>query len=205
MIQVGLTGNVASGKSAVASLWADEGVPVVSADELSREAVSPGGPARAELREVFGEEAFCADGSLDRDGMRRLVFEDPEARRRLEGILHPHIDSLRELWLQDQRCQGASIAVSEVPLLFEVGLQAQFDVIVVVDAPEHLREERLVTRRGVSRQEARRILGAQGDPRAKLAGADHVIRNDGTLEELKTTALQVLADLRREAGVEEDS
>ena len=196
MIQVGLTGNVASGKSTVSRLWASAGVPVVSADDLARDAVAPGGPAQAEIRELFGDEAFRKDGSLDRDRMRQLAFRDPEARRRLEGALHPHIRVLRERWLESRRLEGAPLVISEVPLLFEVGIEELFDDVVVVDAPEQVREERLVLERGISREEARRILAAQGDPELKLARADHVIRNGGTLQELEVSALRVLAELR---------
>ncbi len=196
MIQVGLTGNVASGKSTVARIWADAGVPIVSADDLSRRAVAPGGPAIEEIREAFGNEVFTADGSLDRGRMRRLVFEDRASRERLEGILHPHIRALREEWVEDRRNEGAPIVVSEVPLLFEVGLEDQFDVVVVVHAPSSVREARLVADRGISRDEARRVMTAQGDPESKLERADFVIHNTGTVQELEASALAVLADLR---------
>ena len=196
MIQVGLTGNVASGKSTVSFLWASAGVPVVSADDLARDAVAPGGPAQAEIRELFGDEAFRKDGSLDRDRMRQLAFTDSEARSRLEGAVQPHIRVLRERWLESRRLEGASLVISEVPLLFETGIEELFDVVVVVDAPEQVREERLVLERGISREGARRILAAQGDPELKLARADHVIRNGGTLQELEVSALRVLAELR---------
>ena len=196
MIQVGLTGNVASGKSTVARVWSSAGVPIVSADDLARDAVAPGGPAQAEIRKIFGDEAFEKDGSMDRDRMRQLVFKDPEARRQLEGAIHPHIRVLRERWLESRRLEGAPLVISEVPLLFEVGMEDLFDVVVVVDAPEQVREERLVLKRGISREEAKRILAAQGDPELKLAKANHVIRNGGTLEDLEVSALRVLSNLR---------
>ncbi len=205
MIQVGLTGNVASGKSAVARVWAEAGVPVVRADDLARDAVAPGRPARKEIIALFGDRAFKEDGSLDRGRMRDLAFRDPESRKRLEGVLHPHIRALREQWLQDRRLEGAPLVVSEVPLLFEVGMEDLFDVIVVVDAPESVREERLVVDRGIRRSEARRLLAAQGDPKLKLAKADHVIRNEGTLRALEESAVSLLSSLRADAGVEDGS
>jgi len=168
----------------------------VSSDDLARDAVAPGGPAQAEIRKIFGDEAFEKDGSMDRDRMRQFVFKDPEARRQLEGAIHPHIRVLREHWLESRRLEGAPLVVSEVPLLFEVRMEDLFDVVVVVDAPEQVREERLVLERGISKEEAKRIMAAQGDPELKLAKANHVIRNGGTLEDLEASALRVLANLR---------
>ena len=195
MIRVGLTGNIASGKSTVASAWQRAGVPVLSSDELSRKAVAVGGPAEAEVREVFGEQAFQADGELDRDRMRALVFRDPEARKRLESLLHPHIRALRETWLAAKQEEGARLVVNEVPLLFEVGMEEEFDVIVVVDAPEVERVKRLETARRIPSQEAQRILVAQGDAGEKKERADHVILNGGTVEELEASALALLHTL----------
>lgn len=199
MIRVGLTGNVASGKSEVARAWAEAGVPVVSADELAREAVSPGSPGLREVVEAFGAEVLAPDGTLDRAGLRRRVFEDEEARRRLEGILHPRIAQLRKQWLRERAREEASVVVSEIPLLYESGLEGEFDVVVVVHAPREDRRRRLMERRGLSREEADRIMAAQGDPDEKRRRADHVLPNDGTLEELRARAAELLEKLRRTA------
>ena len=197
MIHIGLTGNVASGKSTVGRIWADEGIPVVSADELAREVVAPGGPGHAQIRQLFGDETFRPDGSLNRDRMRELAFRDSGARKQLEEVIHPHIHALRERWLRARRVEGSPLVVSEIPLLFEAKLEGLFDAIVVVDAPQDVRERRLVLKRGISRLEARRMLAAQGDPETKLARAHYVIRNKGTLSDLEASALEVLAQLRR--------
>lgn len=199
-MRVGLTGNVASGKSAVARVWAEAGVPVVSADELAREAVAPGSDGLAEVVEAFGPEVLAGDGSLDRARLAAVVFGDPGARRRLEEILHPRIARLRDRWEAARAREGADLVVSEVPLLFEAGLEDRFDVVVVVHADEATRRRRLVEDRGMAPEEAERVMSAQGDPGEKLARADHVLRNDGTLDELRDAAGRLLERLRGEAG-----
>ncbi len=202
MLSVGLTGNVAAGKSRVASLWAERGVPVVSADELARAVVEPGTSGLDAVREAFGEGVVAADGTLDRGALRRRVFDDDEARRRLEGILHPLIRARREEWIAARRSEGHRLVVSEIPLLFEAGLDAGVDVTVVVDAPEEERLRRMIEDRGLPEEEARRIMAAQMDPAEKRARADLVVDNGGTLEELEARAEAVLAALRARAGVE---
>ncbi len=195
MIRIGLTGNIGSGKSTVAGIWAGAGIPVVSADELAREAVSRGGEVNARLREIFGPEPFHPDGSVDRAAMRRLILGDPLAKRRLEEVLHPRIRALREAWVEEERARGSAAVASEVPLLFEAGLENEFDVVVVVHAPERVRERRLVERRGLPRGEARRMMAQGGDAEAKLERTEHVIMNDGGLDELQAAALDLLRRL----------
>jgi dephospho-CoA kinase len=201
MLHVGLTGNVASGKSAVARVWASRGVPVLDADRLAREAVVPGSPGLAAVRDAFGDAVIAEDGSLDRARMRAIVFRDPVSRKRLERILHPIIERLRRAWAAERRAEGAPIAVSEVPLLFEAGLEGAFDRIVLVDAPEEMRLQRLVDDRGLSPEEARRVMAAQDAAAGKRARADHVIVNDGTLESLEEEALALLERLRAEPSL----
>ena len=199
MISVGLTGNVASGKSEVARTWEKAGVPVVSADDLAREAVAPGSPGLADVVAAFGEGILASDGSLDRARLREIVFRDPAARERLEEILHPRIAERREAWIQERAREGAELVVSEIPLLFEAGLEEAFDVVVVVHASEDARRRRLTRKRGLIPETAERIMAAQGDPEGKLERADHVVRNDSTLEELRARALELLERLRSEA------
>ena len=200
MISVGLTGNVGSGKSTVAALWQAAGVPVVSADELSRRAVLPGSDGLAAVAAAFGREVLAPDGALDRARMRALVFSDAAARDRLEAILHPVIAELRESWVNERRRAGDTLVVSEVPLLFEKGLEREFDFTVLVDAPEQLRLERVVRGRGIDPAEARRIAAAQMDPALKRRAADFVIDNAGTAEALKDAAARVLESLRHRAA-----
>lgn len=200
MLSVGLTGNVASGKSTVADLWRAAGVPVVSADRLARDVVLPGSPGLDEVVDLLGSEVLRDDGTMDRARVRDLVFRDPEARRALEGILHPRIAAHRDAWLREVERAGHAMAVAEVPLLFEAGVAASFDVTVFVDASEEERLRRLVRERGLEPGEARRIMQAQLDPAVKRRLADHVLENDGTLEELRARAMDLLERLRRQAA-----
>jgi dephospho-CoA kinase len=197
MIVVGLTGNVASGKSTVARLWAGAGVPVVSADDLAREVVRPGSEGLARVVEAFGPEILDPAGALDRARMRDRVFRDPEARIRLEAILHPRIAELRDRWITEQRAAGAPLVVLEIPLLFEAGLTGSVDRIVLVDAPPEERIRRMVEDRGLSREEALRIVAAQMPSEEKRRRAHHVIDNEGTQEALEEAAATLLERLRR--------
>jgi dephospho-CoA kinase len=200
MITVALTGNVASGKSRVARIWTEAGVPVLSADQLAREAVKPGSEGLHEVVVAFGPGVLAGDGALDRAALRARVFQDSAARRRLEGILHPRIRELRERWTSLQEMEGRDLVVAEIPLLFETGLDGEFDAIVVVHAPEALRLRRLMEDRNLDEDAARAIMAAQGDSLEKLTRADHVIVNEGTLDDLEDAALRILDDLRRKAA-----
>lgn len=200
MISVALTGNVASGKSAVSAFWAAQGVPVVSADTLAREAVAPGTPGLADVRDAFGDGILSADGTLDRGALRQRVFGDEAARRRLEELLHPRIWALREAWMDARRREGVPLVVAEIPLLFETGREGDFDVVVLVDAPEAVRLARMTELRGLPEEEGRRIMAAQMDAGTKRARADHVLENTGTLAELERAADHLLAELRAQAG-----
>lgn len=197
MIVVGLTGNVASGKSTVARLWAEAGVPVVSADDLAREVVRAGSEGLARVVEAFGPEVLDGDGALDRARMRDRVFRDPGARKRLEAILHPRIAALRDRWIAEQRVAGAPLVVTEIPLLYEAGLTGTVDCIVLVDAPEVVRLHRMVRDRGLPLEEARRIIDAQMPAAEKRRTAHHVIENEGTPEALEEAAAALLERLLR--------
>jgi dephospho-CoA kinase len=200
VLNVALTGNVASGKSAVADRWRTLGVPIVSADDLARQAVEPGAEGLDRIVAVFGGDVLTADGRLDRARMRDIVFDDPAARKRLEEIVHPIVWRLREEWLNECRARGVSVAVSEIPLLFETGREDDFDAVVLVDAPVDVRLERMVRDRDLTRDEARRIVDAQMEAAEKRDRADFVMDNVGTLPDLEVMADRVLAELRARAG-----
>lgn len=200
MLQVGLTGNAASGKSTVARIWSDAGVPVVSADVLARRAVEPGSEGLTEVVREFGPDVLAADGTLDRGRMRARIVRDAGARRRLEAILHPRIAGLREAWIRERAREGAPLVVSEVPLLYEAGLEGEFDLVVFVDAPEAERRRRLVEERAMDPDEADRLMASQGDPAEKRRLAHHILDNDGSLEELASRAGALLAVLRTQAA-----
>lgn len=197
---LGLTGNVASGKSTVAELWRTWGVPVVSADVLARDVVLPGSAGLASVVRTFGEGILASDGSLNRAALRRVVFDDDAARRRLEAIVHPGVRTLRDHWTDARRSWGVDLVAWEIPLLFETGADAEVDRVVFVDAPEAEREARMVQHRGLSVEEARAIMEAQGPPGEKRTRAHHVIDNAGSLHALRTRARQVLEDCAREVG-----
>ena len=198
-VSVGLTGNIAAGKSAVASLWKDVGVPVVSADDLARRVVEPGSPGLSAVVEVFGEDILEADGSLNRGALSSVVFQDEEARHRLEAVIHPRVRVLRDRWMRERMAGHDVICVSEIPLLFEVGLENEFDATVVVDASEKIRLARLRDERGLSPEQAQAIMETQMDPGLKRERATHLLVNEGDVQALEDQALEVLAHLRRGA------
>jgi dephospho-CoA kinase len=198
--QVGLTGSVASGKSTVARTWEGAGVPVVSADVLAREVVAPGSPGLAEVVAELGPDILAPEGGLDRAALRSLVFREPEARRRLEAITHPRIAALRRDWIEARTREGHPLVVSEIPLLFEAGLEDSVDRVVVVDAPLEERIRRMVEERGLDPEEAMAMAEAQMDPAGKRARAHHLLRNEGTLESLESAALDLLGVLREAAS-----
>ena len=196
MLSVAVTGNIASGKSSLLRAWARAGVPVISADDLARAVVEPGTDGLREVVRIFGEEVLEPDGQLDRGRLRDLVFRDEDARRKLESIVHPRIQDLREAWLREQGRRGLELVAAEIPLLFETGYARGVDVTIVVDAPPAVRLERLVRLRGLDAEEAARIMSTQADAAETGAMADHVIPNNGTPADLEQRALELLARLR---------
>jgi dephospho-CoA kinase len=198
-LSVGLTGNIAAGKSTVSAFWKDVGVPVVSADDLARRAVEPGSTGLSAVVDVFGEEIMEADGTLNREALASVVFEDEEARHRLEAIVHARVRVLRDRWMRERFADQDTICVSEIPLLFEVGLEDDFDATVVVDAPEKIRLERLRETRDLSVERATAIMEAQMDAGAKRERATHLLVNEGDIQALEDQAMEVLAHLRRSA------
>jgi dephospho-CoA kinase len=194
MLRVGLTGGIGSGKSEVSRRLAERGAVVVDADVLSREVVAPGTDGLAEVVAAFGEQVRSADGTLDRPALGALVFGDDDARRRLEGIIHPRV---RARAAQLEAAAGAdAVVVHDIPLLVETGQADSFDVVVVVDAPDDVRLDRLVRTRGMTPQEAADRMGAQASREARLAVADHVVPNDADLAALDVAVESLWEDLR---------
>lgn len=186
MLNVALTGNIASGKSTVARLFAEWGATVIDADRIVRSLQQPGTPTLAAIATRFGPEMLHGDGSLDRDRLRAAVFADPDARRDLNAIMHPAVAWERDRLIAAAAAKGARIVVSDIPLLFEVGDPAGFDAIVLVDAPVELRRERLMSNRHLSGEQADAMIAAQMPAESKRTRSTHVIDNDhdpGTLAE----------------------
>lgn len=181
-LRVGLTGGVASGKSAACARLAALGVPIVDADVVAREVVEPGEPALAEVVARFGPAVLGVDGRLDRAALRARVFADPGERRALEGILHPRI---RERMRAQAEAAAGPYVVLAIPLLAESGASyAWLDVVVVIDVPEAVQLQRLVARDRSNASLARAMIAAQAPREHRLALADEVIDNGGTLEDL---------------------
>ncbi len=181
-LRIGLTGGIASGKSTVADMFAELGVPIIDTDVIAREVVQPGQPALDEIRARFGDEVFAADGELDRTAMRKRIFSDEDARLELEAILHPRIGE--ETRRRADTATGP-YQVVVVPLLVGSPLAQFVDRIVVVDCDEELQVQRLLARDTETVEQARRILSAQASRQARLAIADDVISNDAGLDETR--------------------
>ena len=180
-MRVGLTGGIASGKSAVAEAFVRRGVPVIDTDALAREVVEPGQPALAEVAAEFGADLLGADGRLDRRRLRALVFADPARRGRLEAILHP---AIRAALAARVATVTAPYVVIAIPLLVEAGLEDSVERVLVVDCPPALQMTRLAARDGETSEGAAAILAAQATREQRLAAADDVLVNSGTLAAL---------------------
>jgi dephospho-CoA kinase len=193
---VGLTGGIASGKTAVSDLLQQRGAVIIDADLLAREVVEPGTPALAAIVERFGP-TVVVDGALHRPALGKVVFADPEARRDLERIVHPAVRA-RAAELTAAAPDG-SVVVQVIPLLVETGQQGSFDTVVVVDVDPETQLRRLQARNGLSREDAESRLAAQASREERLAAADHVLLNSGGLDELE----RQVDDLWRKISVDE--
>jgi len=183
MLRVGLTGGIASGKSSVSALLARQGAVVIDSDLLAREVVAAGTPGLAEIVDAFGADVLTVDGELDRPAMGKRIFGDAEARRRLESIIHPRV---RAAAAEIERAASAeSVVVHDIPLLVETGQADNFDVVVVVDAPPDVQRGRLRRERGLTASEGDARISAQATRDERLAVADHVVVNDGSLDALQ--------------------
>jgi dephospho-CoA kinase len=198
VLRVGLTGGIGAGKSEVSRRLAAQGAVVIDADAIAREVVEPGTDGLAEVVEAFGPEVLRPDGGLDRPKVGEVVFADPERRGRLNAIIHPLVGA-RMAELEREAGPGA-IVVHDVPLIAEGGRADAYDVVVVVDAPARVQAERLVRSRGMTREQARARMAAQASREQRLAIADIVIDNSGSLAELDRQAGDLWAELRRRAA-----
>ncbi len=185
---VGLTGGIASGKSAAAEMLAKLGANVVDTDVIAREVVAPGQPGLDAIVEEFGRDILDESGGLDRRMMRNTVFSNPESRARLEAILHPLIR--QELWRQVDESDNP-IQVLVIPLLVESGLSDMVDRVLVVDCPRQTQVQRLLSRDGETLEQAERILSAQASREARLAAADDIIDNSGSLAMLAQSVQEI--------------
>jgi dephospho-CoA kinase len=192
-MRVGLTGGVASGKSTVTAILRELGAVVIDADQLARDVVEPGTPGLAAVVREFGDSILTDEGALDRPALGAIVFTNPDARRRLESILHPLIRA-RAAEIEDAAEPGA-LVVHDIPLLVETGQANQFDAVLVVDVPVETQVERLLRERGWSREDAEARVAAQADREERRAAASYVIDNTGTREDLRDRVTEVFAEL----------
>lgn len=184
---IGLTGGIATGKSAATRMLAQRGATTFSADEAARAVLVRNGPALHRIVQEFGPEMLTPLGDLDRARLGRTVFADSEARQKLEQILHPLIRSLLRTQIEAaQRDLGPNaLIIVEIPLLYEGGLETWFDQVIVLTAPESIQIDRLRLRNGLDAAEADRRIAAQWPLKRKVARADHVLVNDGSLSQLE--------------------
>jgi dephospho-CoA kinase len=181
----GLTGNIASGKSTVAAMFRELGIPVLDADRISREVTAPGGRAYDAVVREFGPGIVGVDGAIDRKKLGDIVFADPERRARLEGITHPAIlESMKEALSELARC-GNRLAVVEAALIHESGRKGLFEAVIAVRCDAESQARRLVARDGITEEEAAARLRAQMDAGRKSLASDYVIENSGNLEDTK--------------------
>ena len=200
MLRVGLTGGIGSGKSEVSRRLTDHGAMLIDADVAARQVVVPGSPGLAGIARAFGPDVLRPDGSLNRERLGEIIFGDPALRTRLNDIVHPLV---RQWMLAAERTavQAADppgpVVVHDVPLLAESRGKGGFDLVIVVDVPPELQIERLVSQRGMAPDQARARMAAQASREHRLALADIVIDNSGSLDDLDRRVAEVWADLMR--------
>lgn len=194
---IGVTGGIASGKSAVARAFAAHGVPWVDADDVAREIVEPGEPALAEIAAHFGDQVLDTDGRLDRRRLRTIVFADAAERAWLESVTHPRVRERLLSHLERMRESGAPYHLLVSPLLFESGQYRLVDRSLVIDVPQALQIARTTTRDGVDDAQARAIIAAQMPRDERLARADDVIDNGGDLDALAAQVARLDARYRK--------
>lgn len=199
MLKVGLTGGIGSGKSAVSDELASYGATVIDADAIAREVVEPGTPGLSEVVEEFGDRVLAADGSLDRAALGEIVFADSDRLAALNAIVHPRVGERSGQLMEEALAADTKVVVYDVPLLVENGLGSLYDVVVVVDAPDETRVERVSVNRGMPREQVRARIRAQADRDTRLAAADLVVDNSGNRDELRGRVAELWRELSTRA------
>ena len=199
MLKVGLTGGIGSGKSAVSAELSSYGAAVIDADAIARQVVEPGTPGLSEVVAEFGERVLAEDGGLDRAVLGEIVFADQDRLARLNAIVHPRVGERSGRLMEEALAAGTEIVVYDVPLLVENGLGSLYDVVVVVDAPDEVRVERVCRDRGMPREQVRARIRAQADRDTRLAAADLVVDNSGSRDELRARVAELWDELSARA------
>jgi dephospho-CoA kinase len=202
MLKVGLTGGIGTGKSEVARRLAGYGALLIDADQIARQVVEPGTAGLAQVVGVFGTGVLADNGTLDRQQLGEIVFSDPELRAKLNAIVHPLVGTrIREL---EQEADPGAIVVEDIPLIAENDMAGFFDLIVVVDVPPQAQEDRLARGRGMTQEQAAARMAAQATREQRLAIADIVLDNSGSLAELDREVGDLWAELCRRANAQQD-
>ena len=196
MLLVGLTGNIAAGKSTVSQLLSERGATIIDADILARRAVERGTAAYDKIVQRWGSTVLGPDQQIDRAALRRLVFDDHEQLEKLNEFVHPEVERQRGVLVDEARERGDRVVICDIPLLFEARLVDRFDKVILVDATRPRRLERLVHERQLSEAEAMKMIAAQMPAELKRARADYVIDNNGTIADLDTRVRAVWAELQ---------
>jgi dephospho-CoA kinase len=202
VLRVGLTGGIGSGKSEVSRRLAAHGAVIIDADVAARRVVDPGTPGLARIEEAFGPGVLRPDGALDRERLGAIVFSDPAQLAKLNAITHPLIGE----WMQaaeraaTETADGNPIVIYDAALIAESGRWADYDLVIVVDVPPEVQVDRLVSQRGMPPDQAQARLAAQATREQRLALADLVIDNSGSLEDLDHRVAEIWADLKRRAS-----
>jgi dephospho-CoA kinase len=200
VLNVGLTGGIGAGKSEVTRRFAELGATIIDADALAREVVAVGTPGLAAVVAEFGEEMLAPDGSLDRDKLAALVFNDDDARQRLNGIVHPMVgERVMQLMTDAQENDPDGVVINDVPLIVEANVAERYDVIVVVDAPEQIQLDRLTGVRGMTEADAKARMSKQASRDERRRVAHYVIDNSGDLHALQTQVDEIWVELSRRA------
>ena len=193
---VGLTGGIASGKSTVAEILKRQGAAIINADVLAREVVEPGHQAWTEIVNTFGTAVLQPDRTLDRQKLRAIIFDDPDARKKLESIIHPQVRALAEQRIREHAAAGYAVIVYEVPLLFEGNLQEWLRPVILVACDVDTQRNRLQSRDNLSAAQAQKHIDAQMSLEEKRRLADYVIENNGSLEDLERQVQAVLEKIK---------
>jgi dephospho-CoA kinase len=195
MLLVGLTGNIAAGKSTVAQLLSERGATIIDADILARRAVERGTAAYDKIVQRWGSTVLGPDQQLDRAALRRIVFDDHEQLEKLNEFVHPEVERQRATLVEEARERGDRVVICDIPLLFEARLVDRFDKVILVDATRPRRLERLVHERQLPEAEAMKMIAAQMPAELKRARADFIIDNDGTIADLEKRVRAVWTEL----------
>ena len=191
ILRVGVTGGIGSGKTLACSLFAKNGIPVLSADEIAKEMMESDSALRSQLSSLLGSSTYRVDGSLDRASVAATIFSDKSMQRKVNRLVHPKVEAEIDARFAAMERSGNSIGIVEAALIYEAGYDKRLDVVIVVDAPESERMRRVVARDRSSAEEVQKRLAAQSPSEQKARKADYVIHNVGSLSELES-AVQFL-------------